>query len=116
MRRFVLLVTVAAFALVPPALADGLPVLGVDVGSSGVTVSGNPDRYVTVSQGRLTLVERIARDGGRVLGMARVVGNFTIPAVAYDGSSRASGRGPTANSVEPPPMSTTVDTRDKSTR
>jgi hypothetical protein len=102
MRRFVLLVTVAAFALVPPALADGLPVLGVDVGSSGVTVPGNPDRYVTVSQGRLTLVERIARDGGRVLGMARVVGNFTIPAVAYDSSaSGLSADGSTLVLIEP---------------
>jgi hypothetical protein len=102
MRRFVLFVTVAAFVLVPPALADGLPVLGVDVGSSGVTVPGSPDRYVTVSQGRLTLVERIARDGGRVLGMARVVGNFTIPAVAYDASaSGLSADGRTLVLIEP---------------
>jgi hypothetical protein len=87
---------------VPSALADGLPVLGVDVGSSGVTVPGSPDRYVTVSQGRLTLVERIARDGGRVLALARVVGNFTIPAVAYDASaSGLSADGRTLVLIEP---------------
>lgn len=102
MRRFALLATVAAFVLVPSALADGLPVLGLDVGSSGVTVPGSPDRYVTVSQGRLTLVERIARNGGRVLGLARVVGNFTIPAVAYDASaSGLSADGRTLVLIEP---------------
>jgi hypothetical protein len=69
------------------ALADGLPVLGVDVGSSGVTVPGGTGRYVTVNDGMITLVERIARNGGGVRGIARVRGNFTIPAVAYDSSA-----------------------------
>lgn len=103
MRRFVvLLAAFAGCALAPPALADGLPVLGVDVGSSGVTVRGDQDRYVTVSEGNLTLVERIARDGGRVLGIGRVRGNFTIPAVAYDGSaSGLSADGNTLVLIEP---------------
>jgi hypothetical protein len=86
MRRL-LLVAIAACALAPSALADGLPVLGIDVGSSGVVVRGAPDRFVTVNQGTTTIVERIARNGGRVRGIARVSGTFTIPAVAYDSSS-----------------------------
>jgi hypothetical protein len=87
MRRLLLLIALAACALAPSALADGLPVLGVDVGSSGVAVPGAPDRYVTVNEGTVTLVERIARDGGGLRGLARVAGTFTIPAVAYDSSA-----------------------------
>jgi hypothetical protein len=87
MRRLLLLVAIAGCALAPSALADGLPVLGVDVGSSGVAVPGAPDRFVTVSQGTTTIVERIARDGGRIQRLARVAGTFTIPAVAYDSSA-----------------------------
>jgi hypothetical protein len=87
MRLVTLVTVVAACMLAPPALADGLPVLGIDVGSTGVTVPGGMDRYVTVNEPRTTLVERIARAGGRVVRLARVPGNFTIPAVAYDASS-----------------------------
>jgi hypothetical protein len=79
MRHAVLIAVVAACVFAPGALADGLPVLGVDVGSTGVTVRGGADRYVTVSQGGMTLVERIARDGGRVLGIARVRGTSRSP-------------------------------------
>jgi hypothetical protein len=79
-----------------------LPVLGVDVGSTGVTVPGGPNRYVTVSQGNMTLVESIARNGGRILGIGRVRGSFTIPAVAYDASaSGLSADGKTLVLIEP---------------
>jgi hypothetical protein len=72
------------------------------VGSSGVTVRGGPDRFVTVSQGGETLVERIARNGGRVLGLNRIPGSFTIPAVAYDASaSGLSADGRTLVLIEP---------------
>ena len=102
MRRFVLLAAVVACVLAPAAHADGLPVLGVDVGSSGVTVHGDADRYVTVTQSGATLVERIQRNGGRVLGLNRIPGNFTIPAVAYDGSaSGLSADGQTLVLIEP---------------
>ncbi len=102
MRRFVLLAAVVACVFAPAAHADGLPVLGVDVGSSGVTVHGDADRYVTVTQSGATLVERIQRNGGRVLGLNRIPGNFTIPAVAYDGSaSGLSADGQTLVLIEP---------------
>lgn len=69
------------------ASADGLPVLGVDVGSKGVVALTSPIRYVTLRAGRETLVARTALEGGRVLRFTRVPGTYTIPAVAYDGSA-----------------------------
>jgi len=93
---------VAACVVTATATADGLPVLGIDVGSDGVTTAGSPDRYVTVNQGGATLVERIARNGGRVRGLTRIPGTFTIPAVAYDASaSGLSADGNTLVLIEP---------------
>jgi hypothetical protein len=103
MRILVLVVAViVALAVTATAAADGLPVLGIDVGSQGVTAAGNPDRYVTVNDGQTTLVERIARNGGRVRGWQRIAGTFTIPAVAYDFSaSGLSADGRTLVLIEP---------------
>jgi len=70
------------------AVADGLPVLGVDVGSTGVTVPGATARYVTLWSGRKsTVVARVRRHGGRIDRSRLLQGTFTIPAVAYDGSA-----------------------------
>lgn len=70
------------------ASADGLPVLGVDVGSKGVTVPGAATRYVTLWAGpRSTVIARVARNGGRIVRSRLLDGSFTIPAVAYDGSA-----------------------------
>jgi hypothetical protein len=88
--RVTLLVLLTAGVAATGAQADGLPVLGVDVGSSGVT---SPDvRYVTLPattrEGRaFTVVARVRRDGGQVLGSRALRGMFTIPAVAYDRSA-----------------------------
>jgi hypothetical protein len=103
MRILVLVVVViVALAATATAAADGLPVLGIDVGSQGVTAGGSLDRYVTVNDGAITLVERIARNGGRVEGLSRLKGNFTIPAVAYDGSaSGLSADGSTLVLIQP---------------
>jgi hypothetical protein len=92
MRRstFLVLVFVAALvaAFVPAAArADGLPVLGVDVGSSGVSSSSDGARYVTIPAGSRTIVERVAQHGGQVLAWRSLRGTFTIPAVAYDASA-----------------------------
>jgi hypothetical protein len=98
---FVSIVTVA-LVLTAGAGADGLPVLGIDVGSVGVTVPAGPERFVTINEGKWILVERIARHGGRVQGFTRVKGNFTIPAVAYDGSAGGlSADGRTIVLIEP---------------
>jgi hypothetical protein len=77
----------AAFAAPVAASADGLPVLNVDVGSTGVTAPEANVRYVTLPAGRSTLVAMIAADGGKVVRSRLLHGNFTVPAVAYDGTA-----------------------------
>jgi hypothetical protein len=69
------------------AAADGLPVLNVDVGASGVAAPGGAVRYVTVTVGKQTMVEATRRDGGQIVRMQAWPGTWTIPAVAYDGSA-----------------------------
>ena len=89
MHRSWIVTAVLAFSLLvaPAAFADGLPVLGIDVGASGIAAPGGASRYVTIAGPGGTLVERIRRDGGQVLAASLVPGTFTIPAVAYDGSA-----------------------------
>ncbi len=90
------------------ARADGLPVLGVDVGSVGVVSGAGDARYVTLPAGltpqgrRLTAVARVSPYDGRVNRSTLLPGNFTIPAVAYDSSaSGLSGDGRTLVLIEP---------------
>ena len=107
-RSFLLLgvygVALAAAGLVAVpgvARADGLPVLGVDVGNSGV-VTADGARYVTMASGGRTVVARVAQTGGRVLVWRAFPGTFTIPAVAYDGSAGGlSADGKTLALIEP---------------
>lgn len=92
MRVKCLLVVLLVAALAGPgavgARADGLPVLGIDVGGVGVSTPSGTYRYVTIPVGpNKTVVARVQRGGGRVLASNLLSGNFTIPAVAYDGSS-----------------------------
>lgn len=70
------------------ARADGLPVLGIDVGGVGVSTPAGTDRFVTIPAGpNRTVVARVRRDGGHVVASNLLSGSFTIPAVAYDGSA-----------------------------
>ena len=69
------------------ARADGLPVLGVDAGGTGVVARSGDARYVTVQANGSTVVARVNPHGGRILASRLVRGTFTIPAVAYDGSA-----------------------------
>ena len=107
MRRSILSVSVLLAALVAavvsaPARADGLPVLGIDVGSAGVASSSDGTRYVTIPGGKRTIVEQIAQHGGQVLASRSLRGTFTIPAVAYDGSAGGlSADGTTLVLIEP---------------
>jgi hypothetical protein len=78
---------VFAAMLSASAGADGLPVLGIDVGPQGVTTPASTTRYVALQAGNVTLVAQTSRHGGRVLRYVRLPGSFTIPAVAYDGSA-----------------------------
>lgn len=86
--RFTLLALAIACAAAATARADGLPVLGIDVGPTGIATPDGNSRYVTVPAGARTVVARVAQDGGRVLASRSLAGNFTIPAVAYDGTAR----------------------------
>jgi len=91
-----------AGALPARGIADGLPVLGVDVGSRGVAARVAPVRYVTLPSGRNTIVARTGTAGGRVLRHNEIQGTFTIPAVAYDGSADGlSADGRTLVLIEP---------------
>ena len=78
---------VVASLAVSTARADGLPVLNVDVGASGVAAPGGTVRYVTVTGGKETVVEATRRGGGQIVRMRNWPGTWTIPAVAYDGSA-----------------------------
>jgi hypothetical protein len=80
-----LLVIVLAAVAAAPALADGLPVLGVDVGNDGVATE--TARYVTLPAGRSTLLASIRPNGGQVWQSRLLPGRMTIPAVAYDRSA-----------------------------
>ncbi len=93
---------VAVLAATATAGADGLPVLGVDVGPSGVVSRDGGSRFVTVSEGKKTLVARVATRGGQIVGSRLLGGTFTIPAVAYDSSaSGLSADGKTLVLIEP---------------
>jgi hypothetical protein len=94
MKVFALAILAAAL-LAPTAHADGLPVLGVDVGADGVTAPGSDARFVALGTPRGTVVVRISLRGGRVVNFRYLNGRYTVPAVAYDGSVgglSASGR------------------------
>jgi hypothetical protein len=54
-----------------------------------MTAQGLNARYVTVPAGRNTLVAMIPTSG-RVVRSRLLRGNFTVPAVAYDGSAGGS--------------------------
>jgi hypothetical protein len=100
----VLGVVLAAGILAATARADGLPVVDVDVGPSGVVDSTRNVRYIALSLGRRTLVGRIERNGGRVVAYRQLRGSFTLPAVAYDGSAAGlSGDGRSLVLITPRP-------------
>jgi hypothetical protein len=86
------------------AVADGLPLYGVDVGNTGVATHDGASRYVTLPAGKSTVVARVEQDGGRIAARRTLDGRFTIPAVAYDGSADGLSRdGTTLVLIEPRP-------------
>jgi hypothetical protein len=87
MKTLVALGLLAAGIAVSTARADGLPVLGVDVGTDGVTVPAADARYVTLGAQKETLVARISLADARVIGLRYLRGHYTVPAVAYDGTA-----------------------------
>lgn len=90
MTRLAPIALALVLALVPAggALADGLPVEGVDASLSGVSGTGPGDaRFVTLPAERGTVVAAVDPVGGRVLRTRFLPGRFTVPVVAYDGSA-----------------------------
>jgi hypothetical protein len=79
---------ILGLALLAPvaAAADGLPILGVE-GRDGVVTRDGAYRYVTYASGRNTLVTAVEANGGRTVRYRTIPGRFTVPVVAYDGST-----------------------------
>jgi hypothetical protein len=84
---WIVVVLLASGIGVSAARADGLPVLGIDVGNEGVTTVTGASRFVTVPAGPNTIVARVAKNGGGVLHSRLLKGTLTIPAVAYDATA-----------------------------
>jgi hypothetical protein len=102
MRSAAAVIVLASLVAAGAARADGLPVLGIDVGSSGVVAPSGEERYVTLPAGNGTVVARVDTGDGLVTASRLLPGKLTIPAVAYDGSaSGLSGNGRTLVLIEP---------------
>ena len=86
MNRVVLGAAAFALALPASAVADGLPVEGVD-GNDGVVSADGAYRYVTFAGTHSSIVARIHVDGGQVARRRILRGSFMVPAVAADGSA-----------------------------
>ncbi len=83
-----LVLALLAAVLVPSALADGLPVEGVDASLSGVSGTGPGEpRYVTLPAEKGTVVAAVDPADGQVQRSRYLPGRFTVPVVAYDGSA-----------------------------
>jgi len=102
MRRVFAWIVLSALVAAAVARADGLPVLGIDVGSTGVVAPTGEDRYVALPAGKETVVARIDTADGQVAASRVLPKTLTIPAVAYDGSaSGLSGDGSTLVLIQP---------------
>jgi hypothetical protein len=97
-KRVLLMVSVATTVCglaTGHAASDGFGVVG---SAAGISVAGSPYSYVALSPDsapRLTVVERIERDSGRIDRWWYLPGNYYVPAVAYDrsgGGLSADGR------------------------
>ncbi len=69
------------------AKADGLPVVGIEAGPAGVPAEDGDVRYVTLRAGGGTLLAKIAQSGGEVIRSAFLRDRFSVPVVAFDGST-----------------------------
>jgi hypothetical protein len=78
---------VATAATAGAARADGLPVVGIEAGPAGVPAEDGDVRYVTLRAGDGTLLAKIAQTGGEVIRSAFLPGRFSVPVVAFDGST-----------------------------
>jgi hypothetical protein len=87
-----LLTVLAAIGLVsllacPASAADGLPVPALDTGPQGVESVDGQLRYLTLPAGGGTVVAQIEQEGGRARESRYLGSEFTVPAVAVNGST-----------------------------
>jgi hypothetical protein len=85
--RVLLAAAAAALVLAAGASADGLPVLGLeDMGTQGV--AGDGVRYLALPAQKATLLLRVTLPDGRIDAFSYLPKPYyTIPAVAYDGTT-----------------------------
>jgi hypothetical protein len=102
MARMLLAALAAALVLAAGASADGLPVLGLeDMGTEGV--AGEGVRYLALPAQKASLLLRVTLPDGRIDAFSYLPGRYyTIPAVAYDGTTDGlSGDGTTLALIQP---------------
>jgi len=91
MRSRACLVVIASAALLavtaPAAAADGLPVPVDQSFGEGVVSADGSSRFVTLPAGERTLVMRISTGDGEVLDSTSAAGDFSVPAIAVDGTA-----------------------------
>src|ERR687893_2568928 len=98
---------IAAFALVagatPPAEASTLKTAPIAYTSGeGVVSADGSSRFVSIGTGSQTVVMAISTDNGEVTDHATTDGDFTVPAIAVDGTaSGVSADGETLALISP---------------
>jgi DNA-binding beta-propeller fold protein YncE len=85
--RAVLALSIGALAITPSAaLGDGLPIPGVQVKAGGVATPDGRTHFLPRSTGARTTVRRVDWSTGKATAATAVNGDYTVPAVALDGS------------------------------
>jgi hypothetical protein len=87
MRLHLLAAAALTAAAASVAHADGLPVGNLDTTRTGVAVPGSSYRLFAIQAGRDTVVTSVYRDGGLLQATRTLRGDFTVPAVAQDGTT-----------------------------
>jgi hypothetical protein len=102
--RLLILALLTTLVFVPSsARADGLPVLDGAVSWYGVTTPPVDDvRYMTVPAGKGTVLAKVETTSGEILRSRFIPSRWSVPLVAYDGSSTGlSADGRTLVLIEP---------------
>jgi hypothetical protein len=88
MKALAALLTVLAVSLLLAAAArgDGYPLGVQDVGPEGIADSAGEFRYITLDDGRETLLTQVEQDGGKIAEFKYLGDLFFIPVVGLDGS------------------------------
>jgi hypothetical protein len=105
LKALTLVCWIALAAAPVTAAADGLPIDGIDAGSTGVTTPSGELRHVTLASGAgTTIVVSVRRGSGQIAHYSVLRGPWTIPAVGLDGSpSGLSADGRTLVLIKPRP-------------